>query len=176
MPKLYFASKSGKRVSFNNFLGNRYLYIYTSFLFVGACKRLFHNQKIFNAISTESHVRARITLHLLSSVFTIRLYVPPVSSPLMRGAWSFMVARQDIAAMVTLYIHQGRAPASGSGCATLHSTAKVCIERMANGYALALIYMRGVMFLEKCLIFGESQLESNPHALTFSTFFLAISS
>lgn len=59
-----------------------------------------------------------------------------------------MVARQDIAVMVTLYVRQGRAPVSRSGCATLRLASRV--ERMADGYTLALIYMRGVMLLENC--------------------------
>jgi len=108
-----------------------YTHIRHFYLLARACKRLFHNQKIFNAISTENHIlRAHITLHLLSSVFTIRLYVPFLS-PLMHDTRSFMVVRQDIA--VTLYVRQGRAPANRSGCATLRSIAKDCIEKI-GGY------------------------------------------
>lgn len=130
MPKLYFASKSGKRVSFNNFLGNRYLYCIYVISICRCVQTLISQPENFQRdFHGESRTR---TYHAASFIFCF--YDPPirypVSSPLMRGAWSFMVARQDIAAMVTLYIHQGRAPASRSGCATLHSTAKVCIERM----------------------------------------------
>lgn len=88
----------------------------------------------------------------------------------MCGVWSFIVARQDIATMVTLYVRQDRAPARRSGCATLHSAAKASIERMADGYTLALIYMRRVIFLETTVfIFDNSQL--GFISVTFLTFF-----
>lgn len=60
----------------------------------------------------------RLILHLLSFLFTIYVCtsLSPLSPSLTRDTRSFMVARQDTAAMVTLYGCQGRAPASRSGC------------------------------------------------------------
>lgn len=142
MLKLYYAWNNERRVSFNNSLRIRQ--------FVGACKRLLHNQKIFNARFprrvTYAHV-LRCTFYLLFLRFAYMF--SPFLSPSMCGARSFMVVRQDIAAMVTLYVRQGRAPASRSGCAMLRSAAKDCIEKITHRYMLALIYIRGIMLLEK---------------------------
>jgi len=75
------------------------------------------------------HGESHITRTYYATPFIFCFYDPSIRSlPLMYDTRSFMVARQDIA--VTLYVRQGRAPASRSGCATLCSIAKDCIEKI----------------------------------------------